>query len=148
MSAINTATYDLSKFLVKILEPFTKNKLTARDSFTFANEVRSCATDSIMASLDVEALFTNIPLEETINICVELAFKDSDKVEGMDKDQFRTLLSLATKESLILFNGSYYKQIDGVAMGSPLGPTFTLSQPSAPASLPIASLASILLSPL
>ena len=49
-----------------------------------------------MASLDVEALFTNIPLEETINICVELAFKDSDKVEGMDKDQFRILLSLAT----------------------------------------------------
>ena len=121
LSAINTATYDLSKFLVK---PFTKNKLTARDSFTFANEVRSCATDSIMASLDVEALFTNIPLEETINICVKLAFKDSDKVEGMDKDQLRTLLSLATKESLILFNGSYYKQIDGVAMGSPLGPTF------------------------
>ena len=55
---------------------------------------------------------------------MELAFKDSDKVEGMGKDQLRTLLSLATKESLILFNGSYYKQIDGVAMGSPLGPTF------------------------
>ena len=30
---------------------------------------------------------------------------------------------LATKESFILFNGQYYKQIDGVAMGSPLGPT-------------------------
>ena len=27
-------------------------------------------------------------------------------------------------ESLVLFNGEYYKQIDGVAMGSPLGPTF------------------------
>ena len=27
-------------------------------------------------------------------------------------------------ESLLLFNNEYYKQIDGVAMGSPLGPTF------------------------
>ena len=27
-------------------------------------------------------------------------------------------------ESLVLFEGEYYKQIDGVAMGSPLGPTF------------------------
>ena len=27
-------------------------------------------------------------------------------------------------ESLVLFDGQYYKQIDGVAMGSPLGPTF------------------------
>ena len=27
-------------------------------------------------------------------------------------------------ESLLLFNNEYYKQIDGVAMGSPFGPTF------------------------
>ena len=27
-------------------------------------------------------------------------------------------------ESLVLFDGKYYKQIDGVAMGSPLGPAF------------------------
>ena len=42
----------------------------------------------------------------------------------MNRDQLRSLLSLATKESLILFDGSYYQQVDGVAMGSPLGPTF------------------------
>lgn len=124
LSAINTPTYNLSKFLVKILEPFTKNNHTARDSFTFANEVRSQNTQHVMASLDVEALFTNIPLEETIDICVELVFSEGDVVHGLNREDFRTLLSLATKESFIVFNGSYYKQIDGVAMGSPLGPTF------------------------
>ena len=31
---------------------------------------------------------------------------------------------LATKESYFIFNKLLYKQIDGVAMGSPLGPTF------------------------
>ena len=123
LSAINTPTYKLSKFLVKILEPHTKNELTAKDSFSFANEVRAQSTDHVMASLDVEALFTNIPLEETINICVELAFKEKEEVKGLSKEQFRTLLSIATKESLILFNGCYYQQVDGVAMGSPLGPT-------------------------
>ena len=30
LSAFNTPTYKLSKFLVKILEPHTKNKLTAK----------------------------------------------------------------------------------------------------------------------
>jgi len=109
LSAINTATYNLSKFLVKVLEPYTKNSLTARDSFSFANEVRGFDTSKIMASLDVEALFMNIPLEETIDICVQLAFKDREKVEGMNRDQLRTLLSLATKESLILFLVHYYK---------------------------------------
>ena len=34
-------------------------------------------------------------------------------------------LSLATKESYFIFYGKFYKQVDGVAMGSPLGPTLT-----------------------
>ena len=33
------------------------------------------------------------------------------------------MLTIATTESFILFDGEYYQQIDGVAMGSPLGPT-------------------------
>ena len=33
------------------------------------------------------------------------------------------MLSLTLKESIILFDNKYYSQIDGVAMGSPLGPT-------------------------
>ena len=66
-----------------------------------------------MASLDV---FTNIPLEETIDICVELVFDNENVVRGLNRNEFRTLLSLVTKESFILFNGTYYKQINGVAM--------------------------------
>ena len=33
------------------------------------------------------------------------------------------MLSLTTKENVILFDQKYYSQIGGVAMGSPLGPT-------------------------
>ena len=33
------------------------------------------------------------------------------------------MLSLTLKESIILIDNKYYGQIDGVAMGSPLGPT-------------------------
>ena len=39
------------------------------------------------------------------------------------KTYFQNLLAMTTKESLFMFNGSYYKQVDVVAMGSPLGPT-------------------------
>ena len=42
---------------------------------------------------------------------------------GIEHTKFKKLLSLATTESMFLFNDKYYKQIDGVAMGSPLGPT-------------------------
>ena len=44
-------------------------------------------------------------------------------MNGLLKHHFKQLLTYATKSSYFLFNGVYYSQIDGVAMGSPLGPT-------------------------
>ena len=76
-----------------------------------------------MGSVDVDSLFTNIPLEEAINICTESIYDQNDSIEGLNKSEFKELLSLATKESYFIFNEYLYKQIDGVAMSSPLGPT-------------------------
>ena len=77
-----------------------------------------------MASFDVESLFTNIPLKETIDLCVDILFYDRTNIDGITKDYFHDLLTICMSESLVLFDGEYYKQIDGVAMDSPLGPTF------------------------
>ena len=76
-----------------------------------------------MASLDLDSLFTNVPLDETIEICVNELFKSSQTVSGLNKQQVLEMLSLTTKENVILFDQKYYSQIDGVAMGSRLGPT-------------------------
>ena len=76
-----------------------------------------------MASLDVDALFTNIPLCETIDICVKKCFKTLDTLfNGISKNDFRDLLNLATKESFFTFNNKFYIEADGVAMGSPVVP--------------------------
>ena len=74
-----------------------------------------------MASFDVESLFTNIPLKETIDLCVDILFYDRTNIDGITKDYFHDLLTICMSESLVLFDGEYYKQIEGVAMGSPLG---------------------------
>ena len=76
-----------------------------------------------MGSLDVDSLFTNIPLDETIDIWVNQLFENTDTVEGFTKSELKQLLSLATKESYFIFNGFLQKQIGGVAMGSPLRPS-------------------------
>ena len=39
LSALQTPTYNLAKFLVPILNPLTKNEYTVKDSFQFAEEV-------------------------------------------------------------------------------------------------------------
>ena len=76
-----------------------------------------------MVSLDVDSLFTNVPLDESIKICIDELFKSDMTVSGLDEREMFEMLSLTLKESAILFDNKYYSQIDGVAMGSPLGPT-------------------------
>ena len=71
LSAIGTASYNVAKFLVPILEPLTTNRYVCKDSSSFATEVRNQNPDFYMASFDVDSLFTNIPLDETIEICVK-----------------------------------------------------------------------------
>ena len=75
-----------------------------------------------MVSFDVSNLFTNVPLQETIEICLDKLFHDTDTVRNLTRDQLKRLLTVASKENHFLFNGMIYDQIDGVAMGSPLGP--------------------------
>ena len=86
-------------------------------------EVPSFDCAHYMTSFDKESVFTNIPLEETINICVDKLFKNNTKVNNLTKESFRSLLELATLDSFFISGGKYYKQKDGVAMSSPLGPT-------------------------
>ena len=74
--------------------------------------------------VDIQSLFTNIPLNETIRICTDLAFDGTNVFLGLTKSVFKSLLEICVKDVLFIFNDELYKQIDGVAMGSPLGPIF------------------------
>ena len=76
-----------------------------------------------MASLDVEFLFTNIPFEETIKICCDSLYKNQELFCYISKNQFEKHLRAALSNNYFLFDGIIYEQIDGVAMGSPLGPS-------------------------
>ena len=76
-----------------------------------------------MTSFHMDSLFTNIPLEKTINIFVEKLFENNTKVNNLAKECFQSLLKLVTLHSFFNFDGKYYKQKDGIAMRSPLGPT-------------------------
>ena len=67
LSAVNTFGYNLPQVLIPILKPLTHNEFTVKDSFSFAKEITNYDSSLFMASLDVESLYTNIPLKETIN---------------------------------------------------------------------------------
>ena len=116
LSALQTPTHSLAKFLVPILDTLSKNVYTVKDSFQFAEEIGEQNSSLSMSSLDVDSLFTNIPLDETINICISQLFESTDTVEGFTKSELKQLLCWATEESYFIFNGLLYKQTDGVAI--------------------------------
>ena len=125
LSALNTFNYNVAKWFVPILEPLTKNAFTVINSTQFVKEINNIniPQSSFLASFDVKSLFTNIPLVETVNLCVDLGERENLIPHDLTVSQFKALLDVAVKESVFIFNNKLYKQIDGVAMGSPLGPT-------------------------
>ena len=93
-----------------ILEPLTNNKYTDKHSFQVTTEIVEQDSSNFMGSLDIGSLFTNIPLEEIIDICTNNLFINSYIIHDWKKNDFKDLLSLATKESYFIFNKILYKK--------------------------------------
>ena len=125
-AAYATPSYPLAKYLVPILNPLTTNEFTVQNSYSFVEELLEFKNTNnlYMMSFDIENLFTNIPLDETISIALDGLFKDNDTVQGMNKIEFKKFLELSVKNCFFQFNGKFYEQLDGLGMGLPLGPTF------------------------
>ena len=91
LSANNTPTYNLAKYLVSILTPFTCNEYTIKNSFEFAREVTSINNSNSchMCSFDVQSLFTQIPLAETINIMIDLVFENNQHFHSFNRNNLK-----------------------------------------------------------
>ena len=114
----------LAKYLNPILSPLMTNEFPVKFFFfDFAEEIVNCNHNLFMDSLDVESLFINIPLEETIMNYVNQLFSNNFYNSKLSRKDLYDLLKLATTESSFIFDNKLNKQIDGVPMSSPLGPT-------------------------
>jgi len=123
LSMVNKYSTKLAKYLDSILKPYLPSELTVTDTFEFINQIKSfnLQPHHHLVSFDVVSLFTNIPVEETINhICnTFIDFKNFP----VNKLTFKKLMILACKDILFSFNNKLYEQHDGMCMGSNLGPT-------------------------
>ena len=78
-----------------------------------------------MASLDVESLYTNVPVSETIDIVLKHVYENSNIAPPkIPRQALRSLLEICTKKAPFKnINGDIYLQTDGLAMGGPLSCT-------------------------
>ena len=75
----------------------------------------------MLVSYDVANLFTNIPLQETIDIAINLIFNHNPNLK-ITKKELNFFFLFTTSQTHFIFNNKFYNQIDGVAMGCHLAP--------------------------
>ena len=84
---------------------------TVKNSFEFTKEIADQDPGLFIVSLDVESLFTNIPLEETIRMCCDFLFSNDAKVDNINRIDFEKLLRAALQNKFFNFEGKIYEQI-------------------------------------
>ncbi|XP_043220540.1 uncharacterized protein LOC122380955 [Amphibalanus amphitrite] len=92
----------------------------------FLDILRGRKLQGSLASLDVESLFTNVPVLETIDIILDVVYSGTTLPPlKLSKSILKKLLLMCTTEAAFRGpDGKLYSQKDGIAMGSPLGPLF------------------------
>ena len=88
LSSINHYSYNIAKFFIPFLTPISTSSLVIKDSFSFVQELLNSGINSdgvVMDSFDVTSLFTNISVDETIEIISNHIFANCMYFEGFNR---------------------------------------------------------------
>ena len=115
----------ISRFLADVLAPFAcTGESYVQNSKDVLSRLREQpnAHECILASFDVEALFTSVPVEESLSIISGLLREDESLPSRTDFDtaSILTLTRFCLTSCYFKFGDHFYLQSDGVAMGSSL----------------------------
>ena len=125
VSSRESITYGVSKELASIICPLVgQSPHHFKNTPHFVQHITEVKLESgeVMTSYDVKALFTSIPMDPSINIVQQKLQQDPllSQRTNMSILQIITLLAFCLKNTYFLFQGKYYEQVHGVAMGSPI----------------------------
>ena len=124
---IDSPSYQLAKFITKILAPLTGHTDTfIGNSTQFVEESKQWELDpqDLMISFDVKSLFTSVPINVVMTILMERLEADSTLGDrtALDPYQICQLTEKCLGSTYFAFQGQIYQQIQDTAMGSPLSP--------------------------
>lgn len=116
-------SYALSKYLCRILQNAMTSKYNIRSSFEFCQYANALTLppNHVMVSFDVVALFTSIPKNLVIS-SIKSRWAEIQPHTEICKSLFCEFVEFCIDCSYFSFNGEYYVQQFGTAMGNPVSP--------------------------
>ena len=103
VSNIGTPTYETAKYLAGLLAPLCKSEFKINNKeFVKYIQKQKVPDGYKMVSFDVASLFTNIPLEETIEIILESIYVNKEIATDIPKQEMKELLILSAQWMYIL----------------------------------------------
>lgn len=128
MDTIGSTHYGVGKFLTRLLNPLTHNEYVLQDSFQAAERIRSEVTEelfeegNVLISFDVKSLFTNVPLQKTLDVILKRVYTEKKIQTKLTKRTLKKLILDTCTKTAFLANGNIIEQVDGVSMGASMGP--------------------------
>ena len=127
IDATDTAHYGIAKYLSNLRHHLTENEFAVKDSSDAANKIQAIPSELFdegygFVRFDVTSLFTNLSLNRAIKIIMKGMYEDKVIHTTLKKRTMKKLFIDVCTKTAFSFNNKIYKQIDGVSMGSSLGP--------------------------
>ena len=124
---IGSPLYGLAKFIVATLKKIEKLlKFTVQNSYEFVDKLNNVIPleDEIMVSYDVVSMYTNVDTESAIKTLENWLRRHTDILNGtnLSMEGIVKLISLCVSNTYFTHNGKFYKQRQGLPMGSPISP--------------------------
>ena len=103
VSSIGTFNYNLARFLCDLLSPLVPNDYSCKDTFSFFSEIKNAnLSKKFLVSYDVTSIFTNILLQETIDLAINLTFNQNLNI-NIIKKELKKFFLFATSQNHFFF---------------------------------------------
>ena len=96
VSCIGTFDYNLVHFLCDLRSPLVSNDYSYKDTFSFVSQIKIAnLSKKFLLSYHVTSIFKNIPLQQTIDIAINLIFNHNPTL-NITRKELKKLFLFAT----------------------------------------------------
>lgn len=125
VSDCGSETYCTAEFLDFHLNPLsTRHPSYIKDTYDFVQKIKALEIpeEAILFTMDIDSLYTNIDIQEGIT-AIKNIFQKYPDTSRPDKELLQ-LLTINLRRNDFEFNGEFFLQIKGTAMGKKFAPAY------------------------